>query len=740
LPELERIERVAFRVAVLLWVGFALVGAWEIASPLPYGHYGAGAAFTIAGEQMAHWKIFATVFPYTPGKPQLSDYYAHHPWGMTYVSAALYQVVGHQWLATRLPAVVFSAFTPPLLYLVARALWGILPAAIASIMFVLVPIDLAFCAFWNLEVPTIFFGLVFTLGTVRFFQTWKTRWMLLSVFGAFCVTHIDWVGAVLVGAVAAFAFVRAYVLPRRRYGRIHERQHVRWFAFIVAAVVGTILFYVVVFSRDGRMQDLMDGYNNRVRGLDEPIRSVLRGRRLMWILWMLTPIGLWTAGLGLAASIRQLQRDPLGIVLPAWAVATLFEYFVFKQAADTHIFWPHQAGACIALGAGAVMSALLEARSLLIARLSRKDPARDARVRRISAVACYTIVLVPVALMARVGVSMLWQARVTAGTFDQGGRRNDTERDHSIFAKWTSEQLKDRMLVAHRSFGGTLNVAYAAERVVAVIDKVTDPPPKDVVEGAFMMDARYCSPGELRDVVARWQVTAVGPMWRVDRTKPASPIVAMHYEERLPRGAEVLTIGSDLVRTIGHEEDAWASWEWRNHFAQAAPPPRGEPTTFDEVRVAHNLAVDRGDGQQAAALFARLTESLTERRAFDYEGDFQLVGYRLEDGVLPVLTLLWRVGPSFVPFDGLYLVHSRITQAPLLWPTVVDRGEKETAPPQTIGPPFWRPGFVYAHRFLVQRRAGAERLTGFFQALAEGGPPMPGLKSAAPRALLVDLR
>ena len=119
-----QVERIAFRVAVAAWVVFAIVAWWEITPPLAAGHNAAGAAFVMAGEQMVRWKVFATVFPYTAGKPGFGDYYAHHPWGMTFISAALYKVVGHAWIATRLPAVLFSMFTQPLVYRVARVLWG----------------------------------------------------------------------------------------------------------------------------------------------------------------------------------------------------------------------------------------------------------------------------------------------------------------------------------------------------------------------------------------------------------------------------------------------------------------------------------------------------------------------------------------------------------------------------------------------------------------------------------------
>ncbi len=721
-------------MAVVAWVTFACVGLWEITAPLAAGHHAAGASFVIGGEEMARWKSFTTVFNYYPTTPGPEVAYAHHPWGLTIISALLYKIVGHGWLATRLPAVLVSAMTPPLLYRVARTLFGVVPSSVASVVFVLVPIDLAFSNFWNLEVPTIFFGLVFTLGTIRFWQTWKARPMWLSVAGALLVTQIDWDGAVLVASFVVFSFARAYVLPRRWFGRIKERPHARWFAFTVFVTVGSVLFYVALFSKLGRMQDLLDSYNNRTTGVETPIVQVLRGRRLLWLYWMLTPIGLWAGGLGLVvATSRLLRRDPLAIVLPAWAAAAAFEYFVFKQGADTHIFWPHVASVGIALGAATLADALLKARERTIART---EASRAQRATQGTALVVGIVVLLPLALMARVAAPLLWQARLTAGRFDEGGRTTESERDKALAIQWAASSLpRTSSVVVSASVIYTPAVAYAADRPIAFIDKPWDPPPKDVHEGLLVIDARKLSASDLRTVASRYAITAMGPFWFVDRSMAWAALVAKRLDERLPVGAERLGLATDLIRTVSGEDDPWATWEWRVHLGQLANAPQGEPVTFEDRRIAHNAAILRGDGVRAAALRESIEAQLTDRVPRDYSNDLHLLGVRVEDGPPQVMTLLWYVGTNYFAVDASYVVRSRVVKRPPIWPTLVDPNEKLVSTTPALGLAFYRPLFLYTQRFVVQQRIGTERFYGLFLSNAEGVVP-PTLSTGAPSTTL----
>src|SRR5262249_18050135 len=147
-------------------------------------------------------------------------YYTHHPYGVFLTSALSYLFLGHSWAAVRFPAAAMSALTAPLLYLLGRALWGEIAGAACVLVFASLPVDLAYASYQNLEVVTIFFGALFSLGAVRTFQTWRPRWIAISTVGALGTCHGDWIGMVLVGAIGIAAFVRAYAVPSGWVGRI----------------------------------------------------------------------------------------------------------------------------------------------------------------------------------------------------------------------------------------------------------------------------------------------------------------------------------------------------------------------------------------------------------------------------------------------------------------------------------------------------------------------------------------
>jgi hypothetical protein len=58
-------------------------------------------------------------------------------------------------------------------------------------------------------------------------------------------------------------------------------------------------------------------------------------------------------------------------------------------------------------------------------------------------------------------------------------------------------------------------------------------------------------------------------------------------------------------------------------------------------------------------------------------------------------------------------------------PSVTDYFEKEVAPKEALRPVLWKPGFLYAQRFVVLHRVGEERYRGFFTTGDGRLPPRP---------------
>jgi hypothetical protein len=183
--------------------------------------------------------------------------------------------------------------------------------------------------------------------------------------------------------------------------------------------------------------------------------------------------------------------------------------------------------------------------------------------------------------------------------------------------------------------------------------------------------------------------------------------------------------------------DAFATWELRDRFAQwPNPQPLDAPRTREQLRIAHNVAVSRGDTVAAAQAEQALLAGVDVARAADFDDGTKLLGLVREGGVAPTWTLYFKAnGPSSL--DLQFAIASTI-ERPRWWSLVPADAQQ-----RTIGNPFlvpsrmWREGFVYAQREVVRQRLGEERFVGRFE-----GTPSEQLPRAAggnPKVFLATL-
>ena len=110
------------------------------------------------------------------------------------------------------------------------------------------------------------------------------------------------------------------------------------------------------------------------------------------------------------------------------------------------------------------------------------------------------------------------------------------------------------------------------------------------------------------------------------------------------------------------------TWEWRTLLGQpVAPPPQTEPPTLDEIRIAHNAAIERNDDKAAAALRARIQSALDLRRGATFDGDTTLLGGVQHRGARRGLTLYFVAGKFDV--DGHFKVHAKVLRPPACPPS-----------------------------------------------------------------------
>jgi 4-amino-4-deoxy-L-arabinose transferase-like glycosyltransferase len=716
-PE-TRFEREMHGVAVLACVFYACVAFWEAFGPLSSGHFSTSAAYAMGGENMVNWRKFA-VFTSFVAKPVTPDqYYCHHPYGITVLEAIAYAIFGHHPFTARAGAILCAVMTPPLIYGFGRRAWGVVPGAIATVFFVLVPITLSFAQFSNLEEPTIAFGMLFAWATAALWDTWKTRYVVLAAIGALGACNGDWAGMVFIGPVGAFGFVRAYVLPRRWYGRIDEREFARWFAAVTAMAVGTLLLYLMLFAKADKLGDLMGSYHLRSSGSDEELAAQLSQRRRLWLGTMLTPVSYGAMAIGIPLAALRLPRKPLEIIPIAWFMAASFQYFVFKQGADIHIFWPHYYAPAAALAAGTLTATLLQLRGGMVALAKRwsRRVAVPRVIGRATGIGIAVVLGVPLFLLGRMGIAELVQARKTAGRFDQGGHHIETDGDMSQFAEWAVSNVATAGAVTQvlERYDYSFASEYAGNRPYTRVNALA-PTKLEDPQRIALVDTRNQSVKDLETIAKQMGVQVVGPFWRVDRAQKGPALVALRYEPRQPKLLERLFItGTDLVHTFSREEDPFATWEWRDALNLPNPTPTATPVTDEELRIAHNIAVHDKDAARAEDLRAKLAGRVGFPVGVDYTGGVRLDGVKVEHGPAIVVTLFFHTEPSFKAVDANYQLKCKVTAPPWLWPAPLDYFDKDMAPVPPIRPADWKPGYLYAQRFVALHRIGKEECRGAF--------------------------
>ena len=722
-------------LAVLACAFFAATTLWESFGPARSGHFSTSAAYAMAGENMVHWEKFAIYGGYLLKPATPDQYYCHHPYGIVVMQAIAYLLFGHHWFTARAGAMFSSIIAAPSLYGFGRKAWGIIPASVATIYFVFCPIDISYATFSNLEEPTIGFALLLAWATAKAWETSQTRYVVISAIGALGTANGDWAGLVLLMPVVGFAFFRAYIVPRRWYGRLDEAAFAKWFAWVTAMAVCSVVAYLYFFQKADKINDFLGSYKFRSSGSEAPVADVLSQKRKYWLAITLTPLTYGAIAVGIPLSALRLFRKPLEIFPLAFCFAATFQYFIFKQAADIHIFWPHYYGPTAALASGSLAATLLAGRGALVGLVDkaarwRESPAFPRFVRNTTAAIVVAALGIPLLLLVRMGIPLLVQSRKTGGRMDHMGHYINTDADMAQFAEWAFSNVA--------TLGSTVQVLekydysfaseYGGNRPYARVSSLTVAKPEDPQRIA-LVDTRNQTPKDLENIAKTYGVQSVGDFWRVDRAQKGPDLKALKYDEHEPNVLEWMFIsGTDLVRKISRDEDPFRTWQLRDAFNLPATAPSVQPVSIDDLRIAHNVAVRAGDTARAKEIFARVAGRVGTPRAIKYSGGVELQGVEVHDGPAIVLTLYWSTDDTFKPKDVTYQLKCKLLRPPPLWPTQIAFFDQDMAPTPLVRPAVWKAGSLYTQRFIVMHRIGVEECRGSFSGdFVSVGDPAPVL-------------
>jgi dolichyl-phosphate-mannose-protein mannosyltransferase len=709
----RRLLHLCRAVAVLASVGFALAAFWELNDTFGAGHFAAATAVCTAAENMWHWGVIGPVTHELSRAPAPSDFYCHHPWGIFWISAPFMKLFGHQAWACRLPAALQSALTVPALYFAGRALWGPSAGAVAALSFAVLPIALSFSGFNGLEVPAMFGTLLAIWGYARFRQSYLKRHACLSLAGLVHGICADWPVVVFGAGMLGAIFLSVFLL-RRWTAPVDRRRVATFWALAVALCLLVVGAHLYAFSELGQLTELFAQGGRRSAGVQTPLALVLAARKF-WIEVSFTGLAIALGKLalpvlGLRLVVRRNEVEALPLSVFAMA---LFQYVVFKQGADVHIFWPHYFALYFALACGGMAQSALD-----VARaISGRWPRFDESWARYGVLA--TFLILPLLILPD-GLRALEYAHRSGGRFNENGRLIKPDKDKVAALEWlTRHWVPKAGVTLHPGMRQSLWVDWSLQRPVTTVPHLPSGP-GTARDRYYVADLRFMSGSEQDKLAANFALTVLGPFLAVDRAAPVGELRAFKIERRQPSGLEAYWISSThaLHRV---SPDPFHAWELKDRFDLSPNPmPTEEPKTPEQMRVAHNMAVARADPTSAASWLAALLAGSDQSRARAFGSGNTLLGTRLERGNSLVFSVYLRAAGAD-PREPELTMHSRVTDSPRGSLVERDATLADVGMPFAIPASRWKAGYVYSSVTEIIRRIGKERWTASVRTRDLGG-------------------
>jgi len=630
-------------------------------------------------------------------------------------------VLGHHDFMIRLPAVLMSAATPPMLYATMRERWGAAGAAATACGFTVVPLALGYANFHNLEVMTLFGWVLFFLGQTRFVATKKRRWLVASLLGVVFAASADWPGYVSIGALLGWGLFRGFILPRRLSPLFDRVLYARWWALSAATAVVVLVLFLGMFVHADRMGDWVESAFYRGAGTHPKLSTTLASRQ-PWIDYSFTPLAILVGKIALPISVLRViavrcDEEVYGLAVLIGAVV---QYLGFPGGADVHFFWPHHFALYFAFALGAFVTTVGGVVRFVGGKIRWRGAAMAGEVSAL------VLAVLIAGFMLPDGWRALVLLRATGGRYDDRGSPIFSGTD----GIWVTERfIRPEMLPgmhvhAHPSMSWYWEDTWAAK---ATEVQVSAPPallgPNNVEHPFFIARASGMRPDEQLQIAKASHVRVYGDIWLVDEREAAAPIDAYRVEERNPNPIEwVLFGGADPMRSTTDKPDPFLTWEWRTHMGWTGELPPIEPKTLDELRIAHNAAFQRGDIRAAERWRERVESQLDRTVVAKFDDGSRIVGVRFVPGMRAKLEVWFEAGDQ-PRGDAVFVLRSTIERAEPLSLIPASPVVREMSWDVPMPPKLWKKGSLYVVDTLLLHRTGFERYTGSWRPRDSTRPP-----------------
>ncbi len=344
-------------------------------------------------------------------------------------------------------------------------------------------------------------------------------------------------------------------------------------------------------------------------------------------------------------------------------------------------------------------------------------------------VALFTFALLPD------GLRGLYTGRATWGRFNQESIRWDTNLIR------VAESIVPRVapgigVAINSNLDWNWTLEWALDGVHATI---TGPPKRgsvDATNAFYVARASRMAASDLIQLANDWYLEIYGDIVVADLRRAKGPLEAFTYREHEPNVLEWYFLGgTEPVVALAY--DPFTTWEWRTHLGQPAEAPTVEPTTLDELRIAHNIAVEGDDTARAAALRAKIDALVGHDVTARFSQGVSLLGERHIEGVMP-REEVWFHAEGPTQGEAEVAVAARMI-APERWsfiaPDPLVRPLSQAMPMPTH---LWRPGYLYTQQIVLYHRIGIETFA--IGWVARDGAPAPAHTDGPPVFDLLTVR
>jgi hypothetical protein len=667
------------------------------------GHFASSAGIGVSAHNMWRLKTLLPVLGYIENTPSASNYYMHHPLGVFWTVAALGKVLGFSNWVLRLPPLIYVTATPYFLYRIGRELWGPIEGGLSALAFVALPITLAYTSYHDLEQPVMFGCVVASWAYLRLVRTWKDRYAVISALGFFFALNHDWQAYIWGVFFLGWLFVRGFLLPERALGAVRARAFGRYWALMCVAAGLALGIEIVALNESGQLSDLLGSFFARSSGSGTPLELVLAGRRYR-IELMFTGLGIFLGKLAVPVIVARflLKRDELELLPIPLLLSALVQYLGFKQGADVHIFWPHPFATYFGLAVGALAASVRETAEWTCRRYPFRVPGA---ARRLAPWLGLVLVGLPIGLVLKDGLFLSRLSSETGGRFAEANL--DLYVDEAQALRWFRQRVPEKSGVAyHDSILASYALQWEARPGPFWARQPVAAPPAQA--RTLFLDSRGTSLGDLRVAAGKYHVYAVESFWLVDLKEPPAPLSGYRFDEHEPSLLEGLSLGRvEPVRTV--VEDPWVTWEWRTLLGQPAQEPTAAPSTAEQLRVAHNVAVARGDAAAVSRWQAALSARLNWQVHASWDNGTELLGAIRHTGAQRGFTFYFRAGTFKT--DARFSVFAKVVSPPRFSTLPMDPAELDLTTNPIWPTTLWKPGGIYSVKVVFRKRPGTERLT-----------------------------